>query len=114
MRNLKRHETKLPRSSGETSSAAVYIVEPADRVPKSHKKPGKKRRLQLRKRVAAAERAKETEAEKRNRKNRERKLKRRQKARELKAATAAGKGEGQDVADVKMAEESASSQDEDN
>lgn len=60
--------------------------------PKSRKKPGKKRRIQLRKRADIAKAAQETEAEKRNRKNRERKIKRRQKAREQKAA-AAGVGD---------------------
>ncbi|GAB1215832.1 hypothetical protein ATERTT37_005029 [Aspergillus terreus] len=91
--HLKRHQTKLPRSTGnDTAASAVYVVEPADREPKSRKKPGKKRRLQLRKRVTAAEEAKQREAEKRNRKNRERKIKRRQKAREQKAAAAAAQG----------------------
>lgn len=60
---------------------------PSSKSPKTRKKPGKKRRVQLRKRVDAAKIARETEAEKRNRKNRERKIKRRQKAREQKAAT---------------------------
>ncbi|KAL4896169.1 hypothetical protein BDV59DRAFT_128806 [Aspergillus ambiguus] len=108
--NLKRHQTKLPRSSGtEASASAIYVVEPADRIPKSRKKPGKKRRLQLRKRLTAAEEAKKAEAEKRNRKNRERKIKRRQKAREMKAAAAAA--QGQDAPAVEMDEDS-SSQDE--
>ncbi|KAE8389244.1 hypothetical protein BDV23DRAFT_100186 [Aspergillus alliaceus] len=93
---LKRHQTKLPRRS-EDPTTAVFVTEPHDRDPKSWKKPGKKRRLQLRKRLAAAELAKETEAEKRNRKNRERKIKRRQKAREMKAATAAALGKVQDT-----------------
>ncbi|KAL5358481.1 hypothetical protein BJX96DRAFT_173478 [Aspergillus floccosus] len=91
--HLKRHQTKLPRSAAnDTAASAVYVVEPTDREPKSRKKPGKKRRLQLRKRVSAAEEAKQKEAEKRNRKNRERKIKRRQKAREQKAAAAAAQG----------------------
>lgn len=62
---------------------------PSTKSPKTRKKPGKKRRLQLRKRGDAAKVAQEAEAEKRNRKNRERKIKRRQKAREQKAAAAA-------------------------
>ncbi|KAF7595067.1 hypothetical protein BBP40_007270 [Aspergillus hancockii] len=85
---LKRHQTKLPRDLKDTFTA-VYVAEPQVRDPKSRKKPGKKRRLQLRKRNTAAAQAKQTEAEKRNRKNRERKIKRRQKARDIKAATAA-------------------------
>ncbi|CEL05074.1 hypothetical protein ASPCAL06195 [Aspergillus calidoustus] len=88
---LKREHTKLPREEKGTKSSAITCVpEAAEREPLSHKKPGKKRRIQLRKRAAVAERAKETEAEKRNRKNREKKIKRRQKAREQKAAAAAG------------------------
>ncbi|KAL4759344.1 DUF2011 domain-containing protein [Aspergillus foveolatus] len=95
---LKREHTKLPKEEKGTSKAApatTYIVDVPERVPLSRKKPGKKRRIQLRKKAAAAERAKETEAEKRNRRNREKKIKRRQKAREAKAAAAAaGGGDG--------------------
>ncbi|KAB8270960.1 hypothetical protein BDV30DRAFT_240897 [Aspergillus minisclerotigenes] len=103
----KRHQTKLPR---EDTTTAVFIAEPQIRDPKSRKKPGKKRRLQLRKRLAVAERAKETDAEKRNRKNRERKIKRRQKAREMKAATAAS---GQSQGTPAIEGDDASSQDSD-
>lgn len=79
---MKRENAKLP--PGEK---AVYLVDPPVKMEaKSRRKPGKKRRIQLRKREIAAEQAKETDAEKRNRKNRERKIKRRQKAREMKAA----------------------------
>ncbi|KAJ5594942.1 uncharacterized protein N7459_001150 [Penicillium hispanicum] len=94
--HLKRHQTKLPPKSKDVP---VYVVEGAlpAKSPKTRKKPGKKRRVQLRKKVAAAEAAKETEAEKRNRKNRERKIKRRQKAREEKAAAAAAGGGNVDV-----------------
>lgn len=95
---LKRQDTKIP-------SKDVYMVDQPGRTtsPKTRKKPGKKRRIQLRKKVAAANAAKETEAEKRNRKNREKKIKRRQKAREMKAAAAAqglsvvSTGDGDDV-----------------
>lgn len=87
--HLKRHQTKLPPKSKDVP---VYVVEgaPSAKSPKARKKPGKKRRLQLRKRADVAKAAQETEAEKRNRKNRERKIKRRQKAREQKAAAEAG------------------------
>ncbi|PLB55315.1 hypothetical protein P170DRAFT_505919 [Aspergillus steynii IBT 23096] len=105
---LNRQHTKLPRESNDTIIA--YNAESEPQTPKSYKKPGKKRRLQLRKRVKAAEQAKETEAEKRNRKNRERKIKRRQKAREIKAATAAATGQ---ALPVEM-DEDVSSQEEDN
>ncbi|CAI7645160.1 unnamed protein product [Penicillium glandicola] len=96
--HLKRHQTKMPRPAG---SLPVYVVEgaPVSKSPLTRKKPGKKRRVQLRKRVAAAQAAKENEAEKRTRKNRDRKLKRRQKAREQKAAAA-----GISVEDVVMAD----------
>ncbi|CDM35299.1 hypothetical protein DTO013E5_6728 [Penicillium roqueforti] len=96
--HLKRHQTKMPRPA---NSLPVYVVEgaPVSKSPLTRKKPGKKRRVQLRKRVAAAQAAKENEAEKRTRKNRDRKLKRRQKARELKAAAA-----GVSVEDVAMAD----------
>ncbi|KAL4865607.1 hypothetical protein BDV12DRAFT_147797 [Aspergillus spectabilis] len=91
---LKREHTKLPKEEkGTASTVTTCVVDVPDRVPLSHKKPGKKRRIQLRKRAAVAERAKETEAEKRNRRNREKKIKRRQKARELKAAAAGGGGD---------------------
>lgn len=85
----------LPKDS-PVSTPAVYVTDTPIRSPKSRKKPGKKRRVQLRKRVTAAETAKEADAEKRNRKNRERKIKRRQKAREMKAAAATA-GEDVDV-----------------
>ncbi|OQE47567.1 hypothetical protein PENCOP_c001G07786 [Penicillium coprophilum] len=96
--HLKRHQTKMPRPA---NSLPVYVVEgaPVSKSPLTRKKPGKKRRVQLRKRVAAAQAAKENEAEKRTRKNRDRKLKRRQKAREQKAAAA-----GVSVEDVVMAD----------
>ncbi|KAL4743916.1 hypothetical protein BDV11DRAFT_165608 [Aspergillus similis] len=93
---LKREHTKLPKEEKGTAKAApatTYIADVPERVPLSRKKPGKKRRIQLRKKAAAADKAKETEAEKRNRKNREKKIKRRQKAREAKAAAAAA-GDG--------------------
>ncbi|GKZ33416.1 hypothetical protein AbraIFM66950_003272 [Aspergillus brasiliensis] len=90
------------KSEKKGKGAAVTIAkDPAERAPTSLKKPGKKRRIQLRKRVSAAEERKkkeeekkQLEAEKRNRKNRERKMKRRQKAREEKAAAAATAGGG--------------------
>lgn len=87
--HLKRHQTKLPPKSKDVP---IYVVEgaPSSKSPKTRKKPGKKRRVQLRKRAETAKAAQETEAEKRNRKNRERKIKRRQKAREQKAASATG------------------------
>ncbi|BCS04813.1 DUF2011 domain-containing protein [Aspergillus luchuensis] len=85
------------KSEKKSKGAAVTCAkDPAERAPTSLKKPGKKRRIQLRKRVSAAEERKKKEeekklleAEKRNRKNREKKIKRRQKAREEKAAKAA-------------------------
>ncbi|KAL5000125.1 hypothetical protein BDV10DRAFT_42572 [Aspergillus recurvatus] len=95
---LNREHTKLPKvekGAAKAALATTYIAGTPERVALSRKKPGKKRRIQLRKKAAAAERTKETEAEKRNRKNREKKIKRRQKAREAKAAaTAAGGGDG--------------------
>lgn len=95
--HLKGQHTKLPKDPS-TPAPAIYITDPpTTRTPKSHKKPGKKRRIQLRKRVTAAETAKLADAEKRNRKNRERKIKRRQKAREQKAAAAIANGEDPDV-----------------
>ncbi|KAJ6011666.1 hypothetical protein N7451_003078 [Penicillium sp. IBT 35674x] len=95
--HLKRHQTKLPRKDKDVP---VYVIEgePPSKSPKTRKKPGKKRRLLLRKRAVAAKVAKENEAEKRTRKNRERKIKRRQKAREQKAA--AGTAGDTPMADV--------------
>lgn len=80
--HLKRQDSKLPSGS----KSASYVADPPAGSPKSRKQPGKKRRVQLRKRAKTAELAKETDVEKRNRKNRERKIKRRQKARDMKAA----------------------------
>lgn len=95
MIHLKREHTKLPKEEkGAASSAMTYIAGAPEREPLSRKKPGKKRRIQLRKRASVAERAKETEAEKRNRKNREKKIKRRQKARDQKAAAISTGGDG--------------------
>ncbi|KAJ5129470.1 Protein of unknown function DUF2011 [Penicillium bovifimosum] len=96
--HLKRHQTKTPRPA---NSPPVYVIDgvPLSKSPLTRKKPGKKRRVQLRKRAVAAQVAKENEAEKRTRKNRERKLKRRQKAREQKAAAA-----GVSVEDIAMAD----------
>ncbi|KAL1847896.1 hypothetical protein Plec18170_008309 [Paecilomyces lecythidis] len=86
--------TKLPRPSADPT--VIHLVNPSIKAsPKSRKKPGKKRRLVLRKRAAAAEAAKLTEAEKRNKRNREKKIKRRQKAREQKAAAAGAGGSTQ-------------------
>ena len=81
---LKRHQTKLPKN--------IYAVDqPGKTTPsKTRKKPGKKRRVQLRKRSVVAEASKEADAEKRNRKNREKKIKRRQKARDMKAENDVG------------------------
>ncbi|KAF7718286.1 Uncharacterized protein PECH_002888 [Penicillium ucsense] len=98
--HLKRHQTKMPPASEDVQ---VYVIDgaPVTKAPTTRKKPGKKRRVQLRKKVAAAVAAKEHEAEKKTRKNRERKLKRRQKAREQKAA-AASVGGATDGADATM------------
>ena len=89
--HLKRHQTKMPPTAKDVP---VYVIEgaPVSKAPSTRKKPGKKRRVQLRKKTAAAVAAKEQEAEKKTRKNRERKLKRRQKAREQKAAAASSSG----------------------
>ncbi|KAJ5290886.1 hypothetical protein N7478_000137 [Penicillium angulare] len=97
--HLKRHQTKLPPKDKDLP---IYVVEGAlpSKSPKTRKKPGKKRRVMLRKRVAAAQVAKENDAEKRTRKNRERKLKRRQKAREEKAAAVAAAGGDVSMIDV--------------
>ncbi|KAI5283974.1 hypothetical protein KEM55_001266, partial [Ascosphaera atra] len=82
------------------------------RVPKSRKKPGKKRRIVLRQRVKSKKEAEEADREKRTARNREKKLKRRQREREKKATTQPEQGEtasGNDGAsspvDVPMADE---------
>lgn len=63
------------------------------KAPKSRKKPGKKRRIILRQRLAAAKTAEADEREKRTRRNREKKIKRRQKERERKATLRESKDE---------------------
>ncbi|PYI05482.1 hypothetical protein BO78DRAFT_462012 [Aspergillus sclerotiicarbonarius CBS 121057] len=92
-------QQKGKKGSGDGDATTTCVKDPVERAPTSLKKPGKKRRIQLRKRVTTAEakkkkeeEAKLLEAEKRNRKNRERKIKRRQKAREQKAAAAVAAG----------------------
>lgn len=86
----------------------IYVVEgaPLKKSPKTRKKPGKKRRVILRKRAAAVEASKVADAEKRTRKNRERKIKRRAKAREEKAAA-----KGVDVSMVDADEVSSAGED---
>ncbi|KAL1970047.1 hypothetical protein VTN77DRAFT_6452 [Rasamsonia byssochlamydoides] len=81
--HLKSSHVKLPAGSAPAQNIASSPTKPRK------KKPGKKRRIILRKRAAAAEAAKQAEAEKRNKKNREKKIKRRQRERERKAALAA-------------------------
>lgn len=110
--HLKCQHTKLPKDALSTTPPTnVYVRDPPEKTsPKSRKKPGKKRRVQLRKRVTAAEVAKEAEAEKRNRKNRERKIKRRQKARETKAAAVAASGGDPDTVMAGGDDDDASSQ----
>jgi hypothetical protein len=83
-----------PTSSKANQTSPVHLIstEPGARLAKSRKKPGKKRRIVLRRRAKAIATAKETDAEKRNRRNREKKIKRRQKKREQKAVPAAVAG----------------------
>ncbi|PGH11145.1 hypothetical protein AJ80_07247 [Polytolypa hystricis UAMH7299] len=78
------------------SSTPLTLQNPTiPKPPKSHKKPGKKRRIILRKRLAAAKTAEEQDREKRKRRNREKQLKRRQREKGKKAAMRAeGEGEG--------------------
>ncbi|PYI24850.1 hypothetical protein BO99DRAFT_374101 [Aspergillus violaceofuscus CBS 115571] len=110
-------KAKGAKSAGDIDTQpTICVVEPPERVSLSSKKPGKKRRIQLRKRRSAKDEAKKRQeeeeqrkAEKRNRKNREQKLKRRQKAREQKAAAAAaaaaaGTAEGQGAQAARMDE----------
>jgi hypothetical protein len=86
--HLKLSNMKVPNSSSKTTAALPSTKEPAE-AKKNKSKPGKKRRVILRKRaVAAAALAGMTDAEKRNKKNREKKIKRRQKERDRKAALA--------------------------
>ncbi|KAK2778024.1 hypothetical protein FQN52_002929 [Onygenales sp. PD_12] len=77
------------RASNETS---ISLVNPSvdAKIPKSRKKPGKKRRIVLRQRLAASKAAEEADREKRTRRNREKKIKKRQKEREKKAALREG------------------------
>lgn len=97
--HLKRHRTKSQHKADNSSTSAaapvVYVPDPnLSRTPTTRKKPGKKRRVQLRKRLEAAETAKLENAEKHTRKNRERKIKRRQKNRDMKAAAEGGAAGG--------------------
>jgi hypothetical protein len=89
-RSKKRQESNFdwPNQGGDISNQITGISAHSQSIPsvsKSRKRPGKKRRIVLRKRVAAAEDARMTDAEKRNKENRENKIKRRQKKREQKA-----------------------------
>lgn len=107
--HLDSSKTKLPKPSADPT---VYVVnqQPISKTPKSRKKPGKKRRIVLRKRAAAEKAKKEAEAEKRTRRNREKKIKRRQRERERKvalaaAAAAATNGEGSAPANASIDKE---------
>ncbi|KAM5450698.1 hypothetical protein MaudCBS49596_004229 [Microsporum audouinii] len=90
----------IPAPKVKSASSTVSASKPEASLSGKKKKPGKKRRIALRKRVVSKKAAEEAEREKRNRKNRERKVKRRQKERDKKAAARAAAGEGEGVADV--------------
>ncbi|KAI5295739.1 hypothetical protein KEM52_000396 [Ascosphaera acerosa] len=91
-----------------SSGVKLQLENPANKphIPKSRKKPGKKRRIVLRSREAGKKQAEEAEREKRTARNREKKLKRRQREREKKAATA---GQASDASVENQADELASS-----
>ncbi|PGG95815.1 hypothetical protein AJ79_09852 [Helicocarpus griseus UAMH5409] len=94
--HLKTTPSKKPSgSSGPSKPANSTLINQSAiaKVPKSRKKPGKKRRIVIRQRLAAAKTAEEADREKRTRRNREKKIKRRQKEREKKAALREGGSE---------------------
>ncbi|PGH34212.1 hypothetical protein GX50_02986 [[Emmonsia] crescens] len=101
-----------PKESSEPSqTASITLVNPlaATEAPKSRKKPGKKRRIVLRQRLAAARTAEEADREKRTRRNREKKIKKKQREKEKKTAlreggSGQGKSEGGDATDNDMSD----------
>ncbi|EEH47525.2 uncharacterized protein PADG_03609 [Paracoccidioides brasiliensis Pb18] len=68
------------------NATLINMSSAVEKVPKSKKKPGKRRRIAIRRRLATAKIAEEADREKRARRNREKKIKRRQKEKEKKAA----------------------------
>lgn len=63
----------------------VSATSPPEKIKKS--KPGKKRRIVLRQRLASKKVEEEADKDKRNKRNREKKIKRRQREKDKKAAT---------------------------
>ncbi|KAK2796915.1 hypothetical protein FQN50_009374 [Emmonsiellopsis sp. PD_5] len=91
---------KKSSSSRPSNETSISLINPSldAKIPKSRKKPGKKRRIVLRQRLAASKAAEEADREKRTRRNREKKIKKRQKEREKKAALREGEsGAGSEV-----------------
>ncbi|KAI5281546.1 hypothetical protein KEM54_003202 [Ascosphaera aggregata] len=83
-----------PVGSESPADPVQYLENPLIKsgIPKSRKKPGKKRRIMLRQRAHAKKQAEEADRDKRTARNREKKLKRRQREREKKAAVRASEG----------------------
>ncbi|EEH05739.1 conserved hypothetical protein [Histoplasma capsulatum G186AR] len=93
-------QNKQNEPTDSPHTTAVTLLDPlaVSKAPKSRKKPGKKRRIILRQRLAAAKTAEADEREKRTRRNREKKIKRRQKERERKATLRESKDEQGEIA----------------
>ncbi|OAT05854.1 hypothetical protein BDBG_02179 [Blastomyces gilchristii SLH14081] len=94
-------KSKVPSDSSQTKG--VTLLNPlTTKAPKSRKKPGKKRRIVLRRRLAATRTAEAAEREKRMRRNREKKIKKRLKEKEKKATLRDGRGEQEGSAGREM------------
>ncbi|OJD19519.1 hypothetical protein AJ78_00490 [Emergomyces pasteurianus Ep9510] len=92
---------KSKKSPDSSQPAGVILTNSLGviKVPKSRNKPGKKRRIVLRQRQAAARTAEEADREKRARRNREKKIKKRQREKQRKA-TLRELGNGQGKSEV--------------
>ncbi|OJD22484.1 hypothetical protein ACJ73_06170 [Blastomyces percursus] len=84
--------SNVPSDSSQTKGVTL-LNQLTTKAPKSRKKPGKKRRIVLRRRLAATRAAEAAEREKRTRRNREKKIKKRLKEKEKKATLRDGRDE---------------------
>ncbi|KLJ12626.1 hypothetical protein EMPG_12356 [Blastomyces silverae] len=88
-----KNKSKVPSDSSQTKGVTLLNPLTVTKVPKSRKKPGKKRRIVLRRRLAATRTAEAAEREKRTKRNREKQIKKRLKEKQKKATLRDGRGE---------------------
>ncbi|PGH09138.1 hypothetical protein GX51_00892 [Blastomyces parvus] len=87
------NKSNVPSDSSQTEGVTLLNPLAVTKAPKSRKKPGKKRRIILRRRLAATRTAEAAEREKRTRRNREKKIKKKLREKEKKATLRNSGGE---------------------